>query len=231
MQHLQRAGGIAALVEAGIYVVGFVGMVAWLNPGDTSAWSAVQKLEFVLARKALFQAWMFLLYVAGGMTLAVLVAALHVRLKSLAPATMAVATGLGWIWSGLVIASGMVASVGVDTVAALHAVDPAQAATVWIAIGAVQNGLGGGVEVLGGVWVLLVSTAAWRSRMGPRALHGVGLIVGMAGTITLVPSWAEALAAVFGLGQIAWFLWLGTCLLRERVDMPGFDAVSAHRAA
>lgn len=54
------------------------------------------------------------------------------------------------IWAGLVIASGMVASVGLEAVATLHAKDVAQAVTAWVAIAAIQDGLGGGVEIVGG---------------------------------------------------------------------------------
>jgi hypothetical protein len=42
----------------------------------------------------------------------------------------------------------------------------------------------------------------------------LGVVVGVAGTVTLVPQLAEA-AALFGLGFIAWFIWAGLVLLRD----------------
>jgi hypothetical protein len=42
----------------------------------------------------------------------------------------------------------------------------------------------------------------------------LGVVVGIAGTVTLVPQWADA-AAIFGLGFIAWYVWAGLVLLRD----------------
>ncbi len=109
----------------------------------------------------------------------------------------------------------MVATIGLETVATLYSKDVAQAATAWVAIGAIQNGLGGGVEIVGGIWVLLISAASLQSAF-PKTLSYFGFIVGLAGVLTLVPSLGE-LGAVFGLGQIGWFVWIGIFLLR-RVD-------------
>jgi prepilin signal peptidase PulO-like enzyme (type II secretory pathway) len=93
---------------------------------------------------------------------------------------------------------------------------------VWTAIGAIQDGLGGGVEIVGGVWVLLISIASLRSSALPDALSYLGSIVGAAGILTVVPSLAE-LGAVFGLGQIIWFAWLGIIMLRTRPLGAGGD--------
>jgi len=223
MVNLQKAGGIAALVEAVAYVVGFVVLATLLNPGNTEGWSPAQKLSFVLERKAIFQMWSTFIYVVFGVVLVVLAVALHERLKDNSVELMQIATPFGLIWAGLVIASGMVASIGLEAVAVIHSKDVAQAATAWIAIGAVQNGLGGGVEIVGGIWVLLISAASFRSGALPKALSYLGLIVGIAGTLTLLPSLAE-LGVVFGLGQIVWFVWIGTFMLRRVHSYPRSSA-------
>lgn len=211
MFDLRKAGGIAALVQALAYVVGFAVMATVLNPGDTESWSAAQKLDFVLARKQGFQVWMIFIYVVFGMALVVLATALHHRLKD-ASGLMQVATAFGLIWAGLVIASGMVASVGLESLSALHASDVEHAVPVWLALGAVQAGLGGGVEIVGGIWMLLISIAALRAGEFARTLNWLGVVVGTAGLLTLVPGLRD-LGAVFGLGQILWFVWIGALLL------------------
>lgn len=216
MVTFQKAGGIAALVEALTYVVGFVVMATFLDPGNTDGWSQTQKLDFVLERRTFFQIWTLLIYVVFGVVLVVLAVALHNRLKAESAVFMNIATPFGLIWSGLVIASGMVVNVGLETVATLHSQDVAQAATAWAAIAAVQEGLGGGVEIVGGLWVLMISAASVQSMAFPRPLANLGFVVGTAGILTLVPS-LGALGAVFGLGQILWFAWIGVDLLR-RVD-------------
>ncbi len=214
MLNLQRAGGIAALIEALAYVVGFAVLATLLNPGDVDDWSSEQKLGFAIQNKALIQAWMSFIYVMFGLLLVVLTVALHERLKAGAHAAMQVASAFGLIWAGLVIASGMVAVVGLDLAAALHSQDAVGAATLWVAIGAIQRGLGGGVEIVGGLWVGLISIAALRSGGLPKPLGYAGLAVGASGVVTIVPALRDV-GALFGIGQIFWFLWIGAVLLRR----------------
>lgn len=215
MKTLRAWGGAAALFEALAYTIGFAAMLTVLSPGDTSGWDAVRKLSFMLEKKPLFQHWMLLLYILGGTGIAVLSVALHERMRTLAPEMMPVTTAVGLIWAGLVLASGMIFNVGLDTVASLHASDPQRAATAWVAIGAVQEGLGGGIEFVGGLWVLLVSLASWRTRTLPRALDALGLLIGVAGLLSTVPGLGD-LSMIFGLAQIPWFAWLGVWMLRQK---------------
>ena len=211
---MQKAGGIAALVEALTYIVGFVVMATLLNPGNVEGWSSAQKLGFVLERKTIFQIWTTFIYVIFGVVLVVFTVALHDRLKTASEVLMNFATPFGFIWAGLVIASGMVASVGLETVATLYSKDSPQAVTAWTAIAAIQDGLGGGVEIVGGLWVLLVSAASFHSSALPRPVAYLGFVVGAAGVLTVVPSLGE-LGAAFGLGQILWFAWIGVHMLRH----------------
>ncbi|MEZ4644536.1 MAG: hypothetical protein R3E31_17685 [Chloroflexota bacterium] len=140
--------------------------------------------------------------------------ALHERLDGKRSALARIATAFGIIWAVLVIASGMIYNVGMETVAGLQASNPELAATVWLAIESVFTGLGGGVEVVGGIWVLL-SVAGLRSGHFARALHYLGFLVGAAGVISVVPAAAEISASIFGLTQIVWFAWLGVAMLRQ----------------
>jgi hypothetical protein len=213
--NLQKAGGIAALVEALAYIVGFTIMATLLDPGDTEGWAPARQLSFALEKQSIFQALTLLIYVVFGIALVFLAVALHDRLSGRYSDIMKVATPFGLIWAGLAIASGMVGSVGLEAVAALHAQDVAHAASVWTAIGAVQDGLGGGVEIVGGVWVVLISIASLRRTALPDALSYLGLVVGAAGILTVIPALAE-LGTVFGLGQIVWFAWLGIIMIRAR---------------
>jgi hypothetical protein len=212
---LQKAGGVAALLEALVYLVGFAVLATMLNPGDSEAWSQGQKLSYLIQRKFIFQTWTIFIYVVFGVILVVLAVALHERLKTQAGALMSIATSFGLIWAGLVIASGMVASVGLEAVTRLYAQDVGHAAAAWSAIGAVQDGLGGGVEIVGGLWILLVSAASHRARTLPRLLCYLGFVVGLAGILTVAPP-LSGLGAVFGLAGILWFGWIGVAMLRQR---------------
>lgn len=214
MINLQKAGGIAALLEALVYIVGFAVVATILNPGDSEAWSQGQKLSYLLQRKSFFQTWSIFIYVAFGVILVVLAIAVHEHLKSKAGVWMSIATSFGLIWAGLVIASGMVASVGLEIVAKLYAQDVGQAVAAWAAIGAVQDGLGGGVEIVGGLWILLVSAASHHARTLPRLLCYLGFAVGLAGILTVAPP-LGGLGALFGLGGALWFAWIGAAMLQQ----------------
>jgi hypothetical protein len=214
MVKLQKAGGIAALVEALAYIVGFAVIATLLNPGNTDGWSAAQKLAFVLERKGIFQAWNLFIYVFFGVALVVLTVALHERFKAKSAALMQIATPFGLIWAGLVIAAGMVATVGLESVAKLYLTEPVQAVSAWFTISAIHNGLGGGVEIVGGIWLLLVSVAALQSGALAKVLNYIGIVVGLTGIVTVIPALSD-LGAVFGIGQILWFAWIGIRMLRR----------------
>lgn len=128
---------------------------------------------------------------------------------------MQVATALGIIWAGSLIASRMVANAGIAPVTALYAVDPTQAAVTWLGIETVANGLGNGNgEILGGLWALLVSLAALRTGALPKGLGLWGLPVGTLGILSLLPSLTAALTSLFGVVATVWYIWLGVVLLQ-----------------
>jgi len=213
MKKLQKFGGIAALYAAVAYVVGFVlwGVVL----GYSSDLAPAEKLASFVDNQGL---WYFLnlaVYVVWGFVLVVLAHALNERLKASSPAVMQVATATGLIWAGLVIASGMISNLGIETVVGLNSTDPAQAATVWVAVDTVRDGIGGGNEIVGGLWVLLVSWAALQSAIFSKGLNILGLAIGVAGILSAVPPIRD-LASVFGLLQIVWFAWLGIAMLRNK---------------
>ena len=77
-----------------------------------------------------------------------------------------------------------------------------------------------GIEVVGSTWILLVSWAALRGGTLPKALNYLGVAIGVAGLLTVIPA-LEMMAFVFGLGQIVWFVWLGIVMLRSSASAAG----------
>ena len=213
MKTLQKSGGYAALYLAAAYAIGIVLFLVVLDiPSITDP---AQKVALLVEQQTVIFATNLLMYVFFGVFLVVLALALYDRLQAGAPALMQVATALGIIWAGSLIASGMVANAGIAPVVALYATDPAEAAATWQGIEIVANGLGNGNgEILGGLWTLLVSLAGLQAGRLPKGLNVFGLLVGAVGVITLLPA-LTALAGVFGLSQIVWFVWLGIVLLRS----------------
>ena len=129
---------------------------------------------------------------------------------------MQVATVIGIIWAGSLIASGMVANAGLAPVVALYAKDPAQAALTWQGIESVARRAGQRQWRNPG-WPYDVAgqpgcAAGWWTSQGfeyPR-------FGGWRGGHHFPSPWADrTLARVFGLSQIVWFVWMGIVLLRS----------------
>jgi hypothetical protein len=213
MKVLQKFGGAAALYLAAAYLIGIALFLVVLDyPSITDP---AKKVALLVEKQMVIFSTNLLMYVFFGIFLIVLVLALYDRLKSGAPALMQVATAIGIIWAGSLIASGMVSNAGIAPVVALYAKDPAQAALTWQGIESVGSGLGNGNgEILGGPWTLLVSVAALRAAGLPKSLGILGLLVGAVGIITIFPRLTD-LTGAFGLGQIVWLIWLGIVLLRS----------------
>lgn len=211
MKDLQKLGGMAALFEAAAYIVGMVGFLLVVDVSSVT--DPVEQVALMADNQVFLSILHLIVYVVWAVFLVVLALALYDRIKAGAPAMAQVATAFALIWSGLVIASGTLFNVGMDTVVELFSKDPAQAATVWMAIDSVFIGLSG-LEIVGGTWVLLISWAALRAGELPRVLNYLGLVIGAAGILSIVPGLGE-IVMVFGLGQIVWFVWLGIALLRS----------------
>jgi hypothetical protein len=72
----------------------------------------------------------------------------------------------------------------------------------------------GRVEAVGGIWMLLITWAALLAGRHPSALNSLGVVVGVAGVLTVVPA-LEVLGIGFRLGEIVWIVWLGIVMVRS----------------
>ncbi len=208
----QKVGGSAALYLAAAFVAAmpyflvFVKIQGVVDP--------VEKVSLLVANHGSMQVMYLVSYVIFGIVLAILALALHARLRDGAPILAQAATAVGLIWAFVLVASGMIYNAGMAAVVGLHGISPAQAVSTWQAIEPVAQGLGGsGGELLGGLWVLLVSVAALRTRRLPGVLNWLGVAIGVAGILSVVPVLKD-LGYAFGLLEIVWFVWLGIVMLR-----------------
>jgi Domain of unknown function (DUF4386) len=211
---LRRAGGFAALYVAAGYLAAipyFVFLVDY--PGATSP-------EDKVTLFAHHHTSMYLMHLVSfelvALALIVVTLGVYQHLHEHAPATIQVASVVGLVHTGLLLASVMVFDHGMAVVVDQHASDPRQAVATWQAIGPVADALGGtGGDVLGGVWFLLVSWVALRSGVFRRSTNWLGLAVGAAALFSAVPG-LGSLEVVTGLLQIVWFLWFGILTTRTR---------------
>lgn len=214
---LSRIGGLAALICAATYLVGFALLAVYLAPmgyGTTDI-DPNAVVAFIHERPGIMLAWNTTIYVVNALALAVLVVALRAHLKDAAQGLGDVTLALGILWAALVLGAGMVANLAVEQAAHMFLTNPVAAAERWHILHAVELGLGGGNEIAGGVWILAVSLAARQSFLLPRATLWLGGVVGASGLATVISPVGDALGAVFGLGAIVWFIAIGWTLTRS----------------
>jgi Domain of unknown function (DUF4386) len=208
----QKVGGVAALYLAVAYVAAmpyFLLFVKYPNVVDP-----VEKVALLVGHHDSMRVMYLISYVIFGLVLAVLALMLYPRLRDGAPTLAQAATAVGLIWAVVLVASGMIFNAGAAAVVGLHGTSPDQAVAAWQAIEPVAQGLSGsGGELLGGLWVLLVSVAALRTGGLPKGLNWLGVVIGAAGVLSVVPALKD-LAYGFGLLQVVWFVWLGIVMLR-----------------
>ena len=183
-----------------------------------------ESVAFVGDHETAFFVWYLVIFLVFGAAIIPLARTLHQRLRPASPLLADVGAVFAYIWAGLMFATGMISNIGISAVGDLAETDPAQAEAVWSSIAAVTDGLGGGNELVGGMWVLLVSLAAWGTGRLPNGLNVLGIVSAAAGLITLIPGLSDV-GMIFGLGSIAWFAWTGIVLLRDlELTAPAVDA-------
>ena len=214
MKNLQKMGGIAALIGAATNLLAIV-MFITLAPKGYGSDNPGQIVAFLADNQAIMRVWYQIIYVVFGVSLIFLSLALYERLKAGSPALVQAVTTLGLIWAVLVIVMGTLSINNLSTVVKLYGENPAQAATVWLTLDSVENGLGnnGGETIINALWFLLLSWAALRARELPRVLNYLGMVTGVAGILSVLA--LPALMFVYGLGLIIWLVWLGIVMLRR----------------
>ena len=213
MKNINKWGGASALYMALSYIVNMVLFLVVLNyPSITDA---AQKVNLIKDQQNVLFLTNLFGYILFGVGLVVFIVALENRLKAKASLAVKVAAILGFIWASSLIADGMIANAGMSTTVSLLSQDPQQAALYWSAVESVANGLGNANgEILGGLMTLLFSLAALRSGQFNKAVNLIGIVVGAFGLVSLVP-FLNSFTSLFGIGQIAWFVWVGILLLGQ----------------
>ncbi len=214
LQKLQKLGGVCATLEALIYIFAFITYGAVLVYPEANA-SAIERLDFLSDNYLVLSILNLVSYVLFGIVLAILVLAIHQRLKNDAPILSKLAFIFGVIWVGLVIASGMISSVGLNHVMDMGQSQPERTMLFWSSISTISEALGGGNEIVGGIWVLILSIASIRAQLFSKPLIFLGILVGLAGILTVYP--LELFTEIFGISQIVWFLWVGIFMIRQPV--------------
>ena len=216
MKNLQKMGGIAALIGAATNLFALVFFLTILAPTGYGSDDPGQVVAFLADNQAFMRVWYVIIYLVFGVSLIFLSLALYERLKAGSPALAQAVTTFGLIYAVLVIVVGTLEISNLSIVVKLYGENPAQAATVWLTLDSVATGLGGGggETMVNALWFLLLSWVALRARELPRVLNYLGVVVGVAGILSVALA-SLGLMAVYGLGLIIWLVWLGIVMLRR----------------
>lgn len=212
MFHLQRIGGLSALINAAAYIIGMVIVFTVLAPVLDA--EPKEYLSLIEDNKSLLVLWHIIIYLVAGVFMVPLALALHERFKEGMPGLSQIAAAVGLVWVATIISSGMVIIHNLNVIVPIYNTNPEQAETVWLAMSAVGEGLGGAIELPGGLWMTLVSLMTVRLRKLPVALGYMGIVVGGSGVLSTIPG-LYSIGYMFGLGAIIWFAWTGFVLLRK----------------
>ena len=211
---LQRIGGAAALLAAATFGYGIVLFATTLADYTDPDATPAESVDFLVGHQGALLAWYIGIFLVFGAALVPLGLALRQRFVDRTPTLANTAMVFASIWAVLMFATGMISNIGVEAVTDLAGSDPDQAVNLWLAIDTVTNGLGGGNELVGGIWIALVSIAGLATAGLPRWLNRVGLVTAVAGLGTVVPDF-EAVEMLFGLGSIIWFVGVGIALRHD----------------
>jgi len=217
---LQRYGAIALLVMPLCYICMFMIFGVALSIPQTDMLN--DKIAYVAANQGIISAAYISGYLIFGCMLLVAVQAIHHSLAKTSSHLLQSASAFGLIWVVLMMCSSMIALVGMNTMVTLHAQNPLDSQTLFYVYTTIVNALGGGIELVGGLWVLLLSLCGLLHKQLPKSLSLFGVMVGLLGILTVyqaIPEFKEA----FGLTQIVWFVWMGIVLMPKRQQVQSND--------
>ncbi|NVK57209.1 MAG: hypothetical protein HWE26_16530 [Alteromonadaceae bacterium] len=176
-----------------------------------------QKIACIASQQSMLSVAYVLGYLIFGCLLLVAVQATQARLNVASSHLLDFASAFGFIWVVLMMCSGMLALVGLNTMVTLFSQGSTHAETLFYVYTTVVNGLGGVIELVGGIWVLGLSVCGLKTKQLAKGLNYFGCLVGVLGICTLiqtVPGFKDA----FGLCQILWFIFMGVALFKSNTE-------------
>lgn len=202
--------GLISLTQGLLYVFGFWLLILFMQPIFNEQASPISQLNFAIEHKLIYQFWMTCIYIVFGLLLIPMAIGINDLLPRRLQASLLARTALtlALIWAAMLISCGMIAVVGIETIAQ----QDEKSVVFWQLTKLIQQSLGGDIEIVGGIWVLLISFMALKGGFFTPILNYFGILVGVFGILSLVPNLKDA-AALFGMAQILWFVGVGLILI------------------
>lgn len=217
---IQKSGGIAAIIQASTYIFGMILFLGILNTSNSA--TPIDQIRYLIDNRDIYYIGYIVIGLIFSFSLIVLVRATFTVFKQHSKDLIACNSVVGYIWACIVISAYMIHLVHIGVMANLLPKDPEMAITVNHTIKIITSALGGGIELIGAVWVLGISFLGLKFKIFSKWLHYWGYVVSISGVLTLFSGISflsenilfSLMTAIFGLGQIIWFVFLGIALLK-----------------
>lgn len=208
----QKLGGFCSISLGLIYITAFIVYGGFLDYPKAET-TEIERFNFLYNNYSVLSVINLISYVLFGILLAILVVSIHQKTKEYSPNLSTLAAAFGMVWVGLVIASGIIANIGLTAVIEIGIKEPQKAMLIWKSVGIVSEGLGGGNEIVGAIWVLLLGITTFKHLFFSKSLNLLGLFVALAGILTIFP--LDIFKEIFGISQIIWFICIGASMIQK----------------
>jgi len=209
---LKTLAGVAFIGMALCYITLFIIYGAILStPADVST---AEKIAYVIENKGLFNFTYILGYVVFACLLCFCVYVTGNLYQKASPAAMAMASLFGYFWVVVLLCTGMIGISSNELLENYSVANPAAADAIYYASMLMTESLGGGIEFIGGVWLVLLAVVSWRHQLLSKSLTVFTLVKGAIGVATLFSA-ESLLRELFGVTGIIWFIWMGIVMFKK----------------
>lgn len=210
--HIQPLAGVAFIGMALCYITLFAiyGTVLSTPAGADTG----EKISWLIEQKVLFNLTFVLGYVVFACLLCFCVYVIGSLYQKVSHAAMTMASLFGYFWVVVLLCTGMIGICSTELIEHYRVTHPAAAETIYYARILMIESLGGGIEFIGGVWLLISGIVSWRHALLSKYLAAFTLIKGAIGVLTLICA-DSLLRDLFGVTGILWFLWIGIVMIKK----------------
>jgi len=211
-RQLTSLAGSAFIGMAICYITLFIIYGAILStPADANT---AEKMVYLIENKGLFNLTYVMGYVLFACLLCFCVYVIGDLYQQVSRPAMAMARLFGYFWVVVLLCTGMIGISSHELLASYSPSNPAAAEVIYYARLLLTESLGGGIEFIGGVWLLLLGAVSWRHGLFSKPLTAVTLAKGVIGVATLFSA-EPVLRDLFGITGIVWFLWMGIVMIKK----------------
>lgn len=194
-------------INLACFSIGLVLLFCHFDYMTDSQISPEQVLASLLLDVILFLSWHVIVYFVYGLSLLLLTISIFMLAVKREPEKAIAVLVVGALWSGFMLISGGVSVETIHKVAELYPHNSEAAIHLWLTMKVVLESVGGGNELIGAVWVLLVSQLFNGTNYWLKATRNAGFLIAIVGLGTLLDK-SEVCTSLFGVSLLLWFVLL-----------------------